>query len=364
VADVERILSSVPAAADAGEALHAFNPPQPGYAALREKLAELRQNSAPEAGSSIPSGPVLKPGMRDARVPLIRARFGLDVASVEPGVPPLVYDTKVAAAVAEFQRAHGLPASGLLTPRTVAALSGGNPVALENTIIANMEMWRWQPRDMGPDRIEVNIPEYTARVFHDGAVIHQTRVVVGQPDKQTPVFAEQMRFIIVNPYWNVPLSIIKNEMMPKLARDPNYFADHGYEVVERDGVRYVRQPPGDGNALGRIKFMFPNTHSVYLHDTNARSFFARDKRALSHGCVRVEEPFSFAEAVMGRQNGWSEARIRKLIGGQERTINLPRPLPILITYFTASVDPQKGFELRDDVYGYAGRVRTALNLQD
>ena len=362
LASADRILSVVPLAADAGEALRSFNPPQPGYAALRDKLAELRRSATADASSRIPAGPVLKPGMRDARVPLIRARFGLDVASVEPGVPPLVYDTRVAAAVADFQRAHGLPASGQLTPSTVAALSGGNPIALENTIVANMELWRWQPRETAPDRVEVNIPDYTARVMRDGAVVHQTRVVVGQPEKPTPVFAEQMRFIIVNPYWNVPLSILKTEMMPKLAANPNYFADHGYEVVERDGVRYVRQPPGDGNALGRIKFMFPNTHSVYLHDTNARSFFARDKRALSHGCVRVEQPFSFAEAVLGA--GWPEARIRKLIGGQERTINLQKPLPILITYFTAFVDPQQGFQLRDDVYGYAGRVKTALNLQD
>jgi murein L,D-transpeptidase YcbB/YkuD len=195
-------------------------------------------------------------------------------------------------------------------------------------------------------------------------VVHQTRVVVGQPDKPTPVFAQQMRFIIVNPYWNVPLSIIKNEMLPKLAADANYFADHGYEMVERNGVRYVRQPPGDDNALGRIKFMFPNSHAVYLHDTNARSYFARDMRALSHGCVRVEQPFSFAEAVLGRENGWTEGRVKRLIGGQERTVNLPKPLPILITYFTAYVDPQSGFQLRDDVYSYAGRVKLALNLQD
>ena len=362
VADAARVLGTVPGAADAGEALRGFNPPLPGYAALRDKLADLRQSTPTILQSRIPAGPVLKPGMSDARVPLIRARFGLDVAADEAGVPPLVYDTRVAAAVAQFQRAQGLPASGLLTARTVAALSGGNPVALENTILANMEMWRWMPREVAPDRIAVNIPEYKARVFRDGALVHEARVVVGQPDKPTPVFAETMRFIIVNPYWNVPLSIIKTEMLPKLQQDPDYFANHGYEVIERNGVTYVRQPPGEGNALGRIKFMFPNSHAVYLHDTNARSYFARDMRALSHGCVRVDQPFSFAEAVMGRANGWPEARIRKLIGGDERTLNLPKPLPILISYFTATVDDTLGFQLRDDVYGYAGRVKQALGL--
>lgn len=362
--EAAEVLGRVPAAADAGDALRDFNPPQPGYAALRDKLAALRQPADEAAQVRIPYGPVLRPGMRDARVPLVRARFGLDPVTDDPDAAPLVYDTDVADAVADFQRAHRMPASGFLTARTIAALSGGNPQALEADIVANMEFWRWMPRELAPDRIEVNIPAYTARVIRDGATVHETRVVVGQPDKPTPVFAEQMRFIIVNPYWNVPLSIIKNEMMPKLASDPNYFADHGYEVVERDGTTYVRQPPGDGNALGRIKFMFPNSHSVYLHDTNARSYFGREMRALSHGCVRVDQPFSFAEAVLGRENGWSEARVRKMIGGQERTINLPKPLPILITYFTAVVDDDTGLQVRDDVYGYAGKVKAALGLLD
>ena len=210
----------------------------------------------------------------------------------------------------------------------------------------------------------MNIPEYAARVIRSGEVVRRARVVVGQPDKQTPVFSQIMRFIIVNPYWNVPLSIIKKEMLPKLAADPSYFEDHGYETVERDGITYVRQPPGDGNALGRIKFMFPNKHSVYLHDTNARSFFGRDKRALSHGCVRVDQPFAFAEAVLGRDKGWTEARVKGLIGGSERTINLPTPLPIHIVYFTAFVDPATGLQVRDDVYGYTGRIKLALGLRD
>ena len=258
-------------------------------------------------------------------------------------------------------------AAGSAPPRTAllaasAALPGGNPRRLERALLANMEEWRWLPRALGPDRIEVNIPAFEARVMRDGAVAHQARVVVGQPDKPTPLFSQRMTFIIVNPYWNVPLSIIRKEMIPKLAADPTYFQDHGYEVVERDGVTTVRQPPGDGNALGRIKFMFPNSHSVYLHDTNARSLFGRDKRALSHGCVRVDRPFAFAEAVLGRRNGWTEARVQKLVGGTERVINLPEPLPIHIVYFTAFVDPKTGLQLRDDVYGTMGRIEGALGL--
>ncbi|HEX4765580.1 MAG TPA: L,D-transpeptidase family protein [Lichenihabitans sp.] len=364
VADAARVLAALAAASDPGAALRAFNPSQPGYAALRDKLAELRGSSDMAARARIPYGPILKLGMRDKRVPLIRARFGLDMSSSGSGdASDLVYDTKVAAAVANFQHAHHLPASGILTIRTVGILSGGaDPRRLETEIVANMEAWRWLPRDMGETHLDVNIPDYSLDLVHGDEVIHHARVVVGQPDKPTPVFSQTMQFIIVNPYWNVPLSIVKKEMMPKLAADPNYFADHGYETVERGGVTYVRQPPGDSNALGRIKFMFPNKYAVYLHDTNARALFGKEKRALSHGCVRVEAPFKLAEAVLGRSHGWSEARIKKMIGGEERTIMLPAPLPIHIVYFTAFVDRSGELKLRDDIYGYTGKLEAALGL--
>ena len=362
IAEVPAILPAVAGAADAGVALQAFNPPQPGYAALRQKLAEMRQ-AAPMARTGIPTGPTLKLGMRDPRVPLIRSRFGLDARPVE-AADDLVYDTKVAGAVAEFQRANGLPASGALTPRTITMLSGGDPTRLENELLANMERWRWVPRDLGADHLTVNVPDYSLDLVHDGAVIHHARVVVGKPDHQTPIFSDAMRFLIVNPYWNVPLSIIKKEMLPKLAENPNYFADHGYEVVQRDGTTFVRQPPGEDNALGRIKFMFPNQHSVYLHDTNARALFGKTVRAFSHGCVRVDQPFKLAEALLGADRGLTAKRIENMVGGSERTINLPAPVPIHIVYFTAYVDDRGSLQLRDDLYGYSQKVRLALGLRE
>ena len=355
-----RVLDSLRDAADPGEALRAFNPPHRGYAALRAKLAELRRGSGMTERGPIPAGPTLKVGMSDARVPLVRARFGLDIAV--DGGDGLVYDTRVASAVADFQRAHGMPASGVLTARTVASLSGGRPKRLEDEIIANMERWRWLPRDLGVRYVAVNIPDYSLDVVEDGRAIHHARVVVGKPDHETPIFSETMKYIIVNPYWNVPLSIVKKEMMPRLAANPNYFEDHGYETVERNGETYVRQPPGDSNALGRIKFLFPNRFSVYLHDTNAKSYFARDARALSHGCVRVDRPFKLAEAVLGRDRGWTEARVEAMVGGGERTVNLPRPVQVHMTYFTAFVDDAGQLRLRDDVYGYSAKVRAALGL--
>ncbi|RYB02391.1 L,D-transpeptidase family protein [Lichenibacterium ramalinae] len=360
VAGPAKVLAALRDAADAGEALRGFNPPHRGYLLLRAKLAEMRRGADMAERGPIPAGPALKPGMTDARVPLVRARFGLDIAAA--GGDGLVYDTRVASAVADYQRAHGLPASGVLTARTVASLSGGQPKRLEDEIIANMERWRWLPRDLGARYVAVNIPDYSLDVFEGDRLVHHARVVVGKPDHETPVFSETMKFIIVNPYWNVPLSIVNKEMMPKLAANPNYFEDHGYEVVQRNGETYVRQPPGDSNALGRIKFMFPNKFSVYLHDTNARSYFGREDRALSHGCVRVDQPFKLAEAVLGRDRGWSEARVESMVGGAERTVNLPRPVQVHMNYFTAFVDETGQLRLRDDIYGYSAKVRAALGL--
>lgn len=352
------ILSTVSAAgADAGSVLAEFNPPQPGYRALRDKLAEVRRETQAASPKPIPEGPVLKVGMSDPRVPLIRARFGLDSAAAAPGE---LYDTKVAAAVAEFQKSSGLPASGTLTARTVAALAGGPPMRLEDQLIANMEMWRWMPRRLAADRIEVNIPNYEVTVFRADAPVWRSRVVVGKPQTPTPIFSNVMKFLIVNPYWNVPPSILRKEMLPHLAQDPAYFARMGYEVLNRHGHLIVRQPPGERNALGRIKFMFPNDYSVYLHDTPSRSLFGQAKRAFSHGCVRVDEPFNFAQAVLG--DTWTIPRIKHLIGGSERYVNLPEPLPIHIEYFTAFVDQDGRLQLRDDIYGYMRKMDVALGL--
>ena len=362
VAEPGHILASVTTAQDAAAALRGFNPSQAGYRALREKLIEVRREKS-KAQDLIAAGPTLKVGMKDPRVPVIRARFGLGAQPLAEDADALLYDTRVASAVADFQRSNGLPASGQLTARTVAALSGGDPARLEAELIANMERWRWRARGEAPDRIEVNIPDFTVRVFHDHAEFYKARVIVGKPTTQTPIFSNRMQFIEVNPYWNVPDSIIKNEMMPKMAEDPTYLQRLGYEVsTAKNGRMIVRQPPGERNALGRIKFMFPNQHAVYLHDTPTRALFANGLRAYSHGCVRLDKPFKFAEVVLGAENGWTEERARKLIGGKNETIMLPRAIDIHIGYYTAFVDESGKLQLRDDIYGHSRKVRAALGL--
>jgi murein L,D-transpeptidase YcbB/YkuD len=362
VADAKDALVEVAIAADPVAVLRDYEPEQAGYVALRQELQAIRAKETPLARTRIPAGPPLRVGMRDPRVSLIRARFGLDPAPADAGSRNPVYDTVVASAVAGFQRANGLPASGVLTSRTLAALSAG-PENIQNEVLANMERWRWAPRDDSSERIEVNIPEYTLRLYQDGAVTHRARVVVGKPGTPTPLFSNEVKYLTVNPSWYVPQSIVEKEMLPKLARDPEYLARQGYEVTRHGDTISVRQPPGDRNALGHIVFWFPNQYAVYLHDTPTRYMFASEKRAFSHGCVRLEQPFKLAEMVLGHEHGWTQEKLESLIGSSEHYLNLPRSIPIHLQYFTASVDEAGKLKVFDDIYGLSKRVQAALGLQ-
>lgn len=346
------VLRGLSGAAEPGDALAGFHPPHPGYRALKAKLAELRQSRPAAPMVRVPVGPALRVGMRDPRVPLIRARFGLGPAGDDTS-----YDERVASAVAAFQRERGLPASGVLTPKTAAALSGPSPAQLEADLIANMERWRWLPSDMGRRHVFVNVPEFKLRLMADGRAIHEARVIVGKPETPTPLFSDVMDHAIVNPSWYVPPSIFKNEFHS----DPYLAASRGYDVVQgRNGAISIRQPPGERNALGFVKFMFPNKHAVYLHDTPNRRLFAADKRAMSHGCVRLDQPFRFGEFVLGSE--WTEARLKSLIGRGERTIRLPEKVPVHLAYFTVFVDDKGELRQFADLYGVNNKVRAALNL--
>jgi murein L,D-transpeptidase YcbB/YkuD len=352
----DSVLQLLSQAADPGAALARFNPQQPDYKALKAKLAEIREARPTTPMVRVPEGPALKIGMRDPRVPLVRARFGLDASDT-------TYDEKVAAAVASFQRENGLPASGILNRQTVAALAPARKnLPDEREVIVNMEKWRWLPAELGDRYIMVNIPAYTVDVVDGGKVVHTARVVVGKPETPTPVFSHVMQYVIVNPYWTVPPSILRKEFLPAMAKDPGYAARRGYEVIRRGKRIIIRQPPGDSNALGHIKFMFPNDFAVYLHDTPSRSLFKTERRAYSHGCVRVDNPFQLAELVLGKEQGWTEEKVKKLVGRGERFIKLAHPLPIHLVYFTLSVDPDGSVTTRNDIYGYDHRLMHALGL--
>ncbi|MGE7471334.1 L,D-transpeptidase family protein [Bosea sp. NPDC003192] len=347
------VLSELTGAADAGAVLAAYNPRHAGYQHLKAKLAELRADKPETPVARIPAGPALKVGMRDVRVPLVRARLGLG-ASEEP-----VYDRSTALALADFQKQAGLRADGVLSDQTVAALAMPRSTRLESDIIAQMERWRWLPSDLGENRIVVNIPEYRMRVMHGDKLAYESRVIVGKPESATPVFSHRMEHVVVNPSWYVPPSILKKEFLPGLANDPNYAARRGYVVTRaKNGSISVRQPPGERNALGWIKFMFPNDHAVYLHDTPNRGLFGAGKRAFSHGCVRVENPFALADQVLGPE--WTSERLKRLIGSGERTIKLPQPLPIHLVYETIVVNEAGTVTTFDDIYGFHRLVRNAL----
>jgi murein L,D-transpeptidase YcbB/YkuD len=350
------VLDALMAAADAGAALAAYNPRQVGYLALKAKLAELRVSRPTVPQVKVPAGRTLKVGMRDPRVPLVRIRFGLGPDSDE------TYDERVAAAIADFQKENGLPVNGTLNPRTIAALASSHSAENEGDIVANMERWRWLPANLGSEYIMVNVPEFTLRYVRGGGLVHKARVITGKSESPTPIFSDQMEHLIVNPSWFVPPSILKNEFLPRMAQDPFYAARLGYEVVQRGNSISIRQPPGERNALGHIKFMFPNQHAVYLHDTPQRNLFAAERRTFSHGCVRLDQPFRFAEMILNRDSsdGWTEQKLRAMIGRGERTVRLKTVIPIHITYFTTFVDESGRLVSRDDVYGYNRRIRAAL----
>ena len=329
VADPGEALAETAGARDPGARLAAFNPPQKGYRALREELKRLK------------SAPALRPAALD---------LNFDAAGV-----PLVGDHPAPAANPPIDRRSGRKGrpQNVLYTASVERARANSLARRRAAILANMEMWRWEPRNMGERRIEVNIPDFSVEVFDGDAVIQSARVIVGKPSTPTPIFSNVMRYVLVNPSWQLPDSIIKKEILPRLSR----FTSLGYEVKTVGGRIVVRQPPGDDNALGRLAFMFPNDHSVYLHDTPAQALFSEDMRALSHGCVRVEEPLRLAELVLG----WPEARVTAAIGGPERTVFLARPLPIHIEYFTEFVDAYGVLQERPDVYSLTQKVARILS---
>jgi L,D-transpeptidase YcbB len=357
------VLAKMADAKDAGEALGSYNPPHEAYRLLREKLAEARGRTGDSGPARIAAGPMLKVGMQDARVPLLRERLGVagDAANT-------TYDKPLAEAVKKFQHSHDLARSGNLNAATIDALNGPRHDRDADVIIANMERWRWLPRDLGTAYVMVNIPEYTLRVFNSGALLWRTKVVVGKPSMPTPLLSEPMRFITVNPTWNVPPSIIQNEYLPALQQDPTALERIGLKVeYNRDGTVHIYQPPGDRNALGRIRFNFPNKFLVYQHDTPDKNLFANEKRAFSHGCMRVQDPLKYGEVLLSialPKEGYTQERLHRMFGSNEQNINFPTPIPVHLTYQTASVDEAGKLVIREDIYGRDARLLAQLRGEE
>jgi murein L,D-transpeptidase YcbB/YkuD len=344
---------------DVAGALERFNPPHAGYKALKAKLAEARAAKDGGGPARIGQGAVLKlvakTPMQDARVPQVRERL-----AIAGDTSDTTYDKAVAEAVRKFQESHHLAASGQLTAATVEAINGPKHDRDVDIILSNMERWRWLPRDLGNAYVMVNIPDFTLKVMRDGAQVWKTKIVSGAPgNRATPLLTETMKFITVNPTWNVPPSIINNEYLPALQQDPTVLERMGLKVEHnRDGSVRIYQPPGAGNALGRIRFNFPNKFLVYQHDTPDKNLFAREVRDYSHGCMRVQDPDKYAEVLLGIANprdNYTADRIRRMYGSAEVDIHLQTPIPVHITYQTAYVNDDGKLVIRDDIYGRDAR---------
>jgi murein L,D-transpeptidase YcbB/YkuD len=227
-----------------------------------------------------------------------------------------------------------------------------------------MERWRWYPRDLGSAHVIVNQPDFTLRVMHDGAQVWTTRIVIGKPSMPTPLLSETMKFITINPTWHVPPSIVHNEYLPALAQDPTVLSRMGLRVSYSGGGVSISQPPGPGNALGRIRFNFPNRFLVYQHDTPDKYYFAHEVRAYSHGCMRVQDPAKYAEVLLNivhPEEHWTAARITRMFGSAEQNLQLqPTPVWVHLTYQTAFVDSAGKLQMRRDIYNLDSRTLAAM----
>jgi murein L,D-transpeptidase YcbB/YkuD len=358
------VLAKMLASADTGKALDEFSPQHEPYKRLKAALAQLRGKTG--ASKMLADGQVLKLNakapMEDPRVPMLREKLGIagDASDIK-------YDGKLAEAVKKFQRANEIPATGNLDSRTVTELNGPPRDRQIDLVVANMERWRWYPRDLGKAYSLVNLPDFTLRVVHEGTQVWTTRIVIGKPDMPTPLLSETMKYITINPTWNVPPSIVHNEYLPALQQDPTVLARMGLRVTyNRDGSVHISQPPGEANALGRIRFNFPNRFLVYQHDTPDKHMFAHDVRAYSHGCMRVQDPAKYAEVLFNIARpgeNWTADKVKRMFGTGEQDIQLPVPIWVHLTYQTAFVDEDGQLQTRRDVYNLDSRTIAAIKSE-
>ncbi len=358
-----------------------LTPQQKDYGELVKVLGKYRELVRTGGWPDVPAGPPLKPGVGGLRVAALRTRLAAtgDIGSASGDQ----YDDGLADGVRRYQARNGLDTTGVVDAATRAALNV--PVeARVRQIELNLERLRWLPTDFGSRYVLVNIPDYTLHAYEGGKETLTMRVVVGQEyGHATPVFADTMNRVVFQPYWNVPRSILLSEVVPKMREDRNYLAVHHYEVVRGNADEpvdprsidwndldtttidfRVRQRPGTDNALGRVKFIFPNQFNVYMHDTPARTLFGRDQRALSHGCVRLEHPDQFAHFVFEGDSAWPDERIRQaMTSDSSRDVTVKRPVPVYLVYLTAFMRDGR-LNFRNDLYGTDQRALTRLGTPE
>jgi L,D-transpeptidase YcbB len=395
--DPKVVLQSLAASDAPGNVLRDLNPKHEQFLKLRQALLKARGGHATSEpvkaefrGVHLPDGPPLYLGSEHPHVSLLRQRLGLP----QPRGAEAVFDLEVQAALKAFQQQNGIQPTGILTPRTRAVLNSGAkperptmPVGSDvQRIIVNMERWRWLPEHLGDLHVEDNLPEFTTRVFKKGHVIHSAKIVVGKVDTPTAVFSANMRFVVFHPEWNVPDSIKVKELAPYLSGGGGgfFFGGGDTSILDRQRLRVVYngrtvnpssvdwgqvdirrfafvQSAGPHNVLGVVKFMFPNKHDIYMHDTPQRELFDQTRRTFSHGCMRVQNPERLAELILAEDKGWSADQVRGLLAqGYNNEVQLTHEIPVHVTYFTAVVGDGGQVSYYGDIYGYDSRMSAAL----
>ena len=367
-------------AADPAEFVAGLPPRGADYARLLAAKDDFARTVALGGwGDRVPDGRKLQRGATGGRAAALARR--LVAMQYLDGPAPEAFDARVAQAVEQFQADHGLAVDGVAGPATLAAINVPAEERLEAILVA-LERERWLNLDRGRRHVWVNLTDFTAKIVDDGRVTFETRSVVGMDadDRRSPEFSDEMDHMVVNPTWYVPRSIVVNEYLPMLQRNP--YAVPQLVLVGQSGKTYgrqgfdfrvwnaqtfpfaMREPPSQGNALGQVKFMFPNKHNIYLHDTPAKSLFAKSKRDFSHGCIRLADPFGFAHAILERQSADPDGLFRsRLTTGRESRIDIEAPIPVHIVYRTAFTEARGRVQFRGDVYGRDARIWSALSAR-
>jgi murein L,D-transpeptidase YcbB/YkuD len=384
--DLAAVVSAM-AAGDIAASLNALEPPFAGYRRLRAALGRSLDLASEDRFGGLPALPdrVIDPGQDYPDASLLAQRLAQlgdleDQALADWSARGSTrYEGELVEAVKRFQDRHGLLVDGRIGGRTFAELQVPLAGRVRQMKLA-LERWRWVPVAFEQPPIVVNIPEFVLRAMADhGQVALRSRVVVGAAfQRQTPIFAEALRSVVFRPYWNVPTSILRRDLLPRARKDPGYFQSHGYELVgESDqtltaeridalqrGRIALRQRPGDGNALGKVKFLFPNNHAVYLHDTPARGLFARARRDLSSGCIRVENPAALAGWVLRNDPTWTPERIQTAMdsGPDNQSVRVEPAIPVFLVYVTALAPESGGLRFFEDIYGHDATLAQALGL--
>lgn len=377
-----QVLAAALVNGDIGAAVASLRPAHPDY----HRLAQARQTMTGLLGRPwlpIPAGPTIRPGDQDNRLIEIRRRLTAlgDLSGPSEAADPHLYGGELETAMPLFQARHGLEPDGIIGPATMAAINL-LPIERVHQIDASLERWRWLPESLGPRFVLVNIAGYELKMVDQGVELLRQRVIVGRPFRQTPVFSDLIRYLVVNPTWTVPRRLMIEDQLPQIIRDPNYLqrlsmkvyrgwgadrqqidpATVDWSTLSLDNFPYqLVQDPGPNNALGQIKFMFPNQYDVYLHDTPSRDLFSRVDRSFSSGCIRVEQPFALAEQLLSGDPTWNRERLHDMVGSnQPKTVLLSEPVPVYIQYWTAWVDDRGQLQFRNDIYNRDSRLLARL----